>query len=88
MNFTSITMKILGQELHLSRYGNEQKHLLHLYFLPGIPLIYNGQEYGLDKRLLFFEKDFIPKKESDFFDFYKKLNKLKKKKLILILKRP
>ena len=53
------------------------------YFLPGIPLIYNGQEYGLDKRLAFFEKDFIPKKESDFFDFYKKLNKLKKENNLL-----
>jgi len=27
------------------------------YTLPGMPLIYNGQEIGLDKRLAFFEKD-------------------------------
>ena len=66
------------------RYGNGAKTFAALtYFLPGIPLIYNGQEYGLDKRLAFFEKDFIPKKESDFFDFYKKLNKLKKENNLL-----
>lgn len=27
------------------------------YTLPGMPLMYNGQEIGLDKRLAFFEKD-------------------------------
>ena len=32
------------------------------YVMPGIPLLYNGQEYSLNKRLEFFEKDFIPKK--------------------------
>ena len=48
------------------------------YVMPGIPLIYSGQEYGLDKRLEFFEKDFIPKKESSFMLLYKTLNKLKK----------
>jgi 1,4-alpha-glucan branching enzyme len=27
------------------------------YTLPGMPLVYNGQEVGLNKRLQFFEKD-------------------------------
>jgi glycosidase len=31
------------------------------YTLPGMPLIYSGQEYDLNKRLLFFEKDSFPK---------------------------
>lgn len=48
------------------------------YTFPGMPLIYSGQEAGLDKRLLFFEKDSIDwstmKKEA----FYTTLNKLKK----------
>lgn len=48
------------------------------YAMPGVPLIYSGQEYGLDKRLKFFEKDFIPKTESSFMLLYKTLNKLKK----------
>ena len=48
------------------------------YVMPGTPLIYSGQEYGLDKRLAFFEKDFILKKKSPFYDLYKNLNALKK----------
>ncbi|WP_452225100.1 alpha-amylase family glycosyl hydrolase [Lacinutrix chionoecetis] len=30
------------------------------YLTPGMPLIYSGQEYDLDHRLLFFEKDSFP----------------------------
>ena len=44
------------------------------YVMPGTPLIYSGQEYGLDKRLAFFEKDFIPKKESSYMALFTKLN--------------
>ena len=84
MNFTSNHDENTWAGTVFDRYGNGAKTFAALtYFLPGIPLIYNGQEYGLDKRLAFFEKDFIPKKESDFFDFYKKLNKLKKENNLL-----
>ena len=84
MNFTSNHDENTWAGTVFDRYGNGAKTFAALtYFLPGIPLIYNGQEYGLDKRLAFFEKDFIPKKESDFFDFYKKLNKLKKENKLL-----
>jgi glycosidase len=48
------------------------------YAMPGTPLIYSGQEYGLDKRLEFFEKDLIPKKESSYMTLFTKLNTLKK----------
>ncbi len=48
------------------------------YTLDGMPLIYSGQEAGLDKRLLFFERDPIDWKDSKYFDLYKKLNELKK----------
>jgi glycosidase len=49
------------------------------YTLPGIPLIYSGQEIGLNKRLLFFEKDTINwETDSDLPLFYSKLSKLKK----------
>lgn len=48
------------------------------YAIPGVPLIYSGQEYGLDKRLAFFEKDYIEKNESSFMSLYTTLNKLKK----------
>lgn len=49
------------------------------YVIPGMPLIYNGQEVGFNRRLQFFEKDSIDWKESKFFDLYKNLNELKKK---------
>ncbi len=41
--------------------------------LPGKPLLYSGQEVGLDKRLKFFEKDVIDWKESTLREFYSKL---------------
>ncbi len=47
------------------------------YLAPGMPLIYSGQEYDMDKRLLFFEKDTIIKKKGNFFPLYEKLGKLK-----------
>ena len=48
------------------------------YGMPGMPLIYSGQEAGLDHRLLFFEKDEIPWKDHPFKSLYTRLNKLKK----------
>jgi len=84
MNFTSNHDENTWAGTVFDRYGNGAKAFAALtYFLPGIPLIYNGQEYGLEKRLEFFEKDFIPKKKSEFFDFYKNLNKLKKENNLL-----
>ena len=84
MNFTSNHDENTWAGTVFDRYGNGAKTFAALtYFLPGIPLIYNGQEYGLEKRLEFFEKDFIPKKKSEFFDFYKNLNKLKKENNLL-----
>lgn len=48
------------------------------YTVPGMPLIYSGEEFDMDKRLLFFEKDTIPKVKGKYYDIYKKLNNLKK----------
>lgn len=53
------------------------------YSLRGMPLIYSGQEVGLDHRLSFFEKDSIDWNKAngeDYFNFYKGLNKLKQEK--------
>ncbi len=47
------------------------------FVVPGMPLIYNGQEAGLDKRLKFFEKDSIEWKENEMKDLYTKLIALK-----------
>jgi glycosidase len=52
--------------------------------VPGMPLLYNGQEAGLDKRLKFFEKDPIEWKDHKFFDIYKKLIHLKKENPVLM----
>lgn len=49
------------------------------YTLPGMPVIYTGQETGLDRALEFFRKDAAPQWEprNDYFTFYKTLNALK-----------
>lgn len=44
----------------------------------GMPLVYSGQEAGMNKRLDFFEKDLIEWKEHKFYDLYKRLFELKK----------
>lgn len=47
------------------------------YLMPGMPLIYNGQEYDLKKRLAFFEKDTIPHIQGKMYSVYEKLGRLK-----------
>jgi len=49
------------------------------FALPGIPLIYTGQEVGNTKRLEFFEKDIIQPSGGEYYtQFYKKLIAFKK----------
>jgi glycosidase len=43
----------------------------------GMPLIYSGQEYDLDHRLKFFEKDSIPKTKGKAWELLQKLGQLK-----------
>ena len=60
------------------RMGKKAEMLTALsYVLPGMPLIYSGQEYNLNHRLKFFEKDSIPKTKGKMFDLLEKLGKLK-----------
>jgi len=49
------------------------------YTIPGMPLIYSGQEAENNKRLRFFEKDTIDWNNIPLADFYRKLNNLKTK---------
>ena len=49
-----------------------------LFTLPGIPMIYSGQESRLNKRLKFFEKDTIDWGAFSDENFYKKLISLRK----------
>ena len=54
------------------------------YMLPGMPLIYSGQEAGFDHRLAFFEKDEIDWSDpQDFSSFYTALNRFKKEQKAL-----
>ena len=48
------------------------------FLIPDMPLIYTGQEAGLDKRLAFFDKDVVEWKENKFQKLYAKLISLKK----------
>lgn len=45
--------------------------------IPGMPLIYNGQEAAMDKMLAFFEKDEVDWSEIPYEDFYRELLTLK-----------
>lgn len=49
------------------------------YTLPGMPLIYTGQETGMNRAFEFFEKDKAPSWEprNAYFTFYQNLNRLK-----------
>ena len=60
------------------RMGENAEMLTALsYVLPGMPLIYSGQEYDLSHRLKFFEKDSIPKSKGKSFALLEKLGELK-----------
>ena len=60
------------------RMGDASEAMLALaYCTPGMPLIYSGQEYDMDKRLLFFEKDTINKTKGEVWPILEKLGQLK-----------
>jgi 1,4-alpha-glucan branching enzyme len=47
------------------------------YVIPGMPLIYNGQEYDFNRRLKFFVKDSLTTTKGKMFSIYVKLGQLK-----------
>ena len=53
------------------------------YMVPGMPLIYSGQEYDLSHRLKFFEKDSIPKTKRETWILLEKLGTLKNTNIAL-----
>ena len=62
------------------RLGNGAKAFAVLTtILNGMPLIYSGEEPGLNKRLAFFEKDNIEWKERPFKRYLYKITKFKEK---------
>lgn len=78
MNFTSNHDENSWNGTVEERLGDAKELFAALsYVTPGMPLIYSGQEYDMNKRLLFFEKDTIIKNKGKFFPIYEKLGKLK-----------
>lgn len=80
MNMTSNHDLNSWEGTEFERLGNLAPAFAVLsYTLPGIPLIYTGQETGLDRALEFFVKDTPPQWEprSASFEFYKTLNNLR-----------
>ncbi len=54
-----------------------------MFTMPGVPLLYSGQEVCLDKRLEFFTQDPIEWKDCDKTDFYRNLIRMKKDNIAL-----
>ena len=78
MNFTSNHDENSWNGTEYERMGDAVETFAALtYMMPGMPLIYNGQEYDLNKRLRFFEKDTIPHSVGKMMSVYEKLGKLK-----------
>ena len=48
------------------------------FVMPGMPLIYTGQEAGFNKRIRFFERDTVKFPVNEFAPFYQQLVSLKK----------
>ena len=79
MNFTSNHDENFWNGTEYERLGNATETFAALtYIMPGMPLIYNGQEYDLNKKLPLYEKDTIPHTVGNMMAIYEKLGKLKK----------
>lgn len=78
MRFTSNHDENAWKGSASERLGEAEEAFAALtYLLPGLPLIYNGQEYDAQHRLKFFEKDEILKNKGKMFKVYTALGKLK-----------
>jgi alpha-amylase len=80
MNFTSNHDENKNAGPALERLGNAFNALTVLTFtIPGMPMLFSGQEAGLNRKLEFFEKDEIDwVTGKDYSNFFQKLIKLKK----------
>jgi glycosidase len=79
MHFTSNHDENSWNGTEYERMGDAVKTMAVLSFtVPGMPLIYTGQEAGLNKRLAFFDKDQVDWSNLEMQAFYQKLVQLKK----------
>lgn len=74
MNFTSNHDENSWNGTEMERMGDARFSMAVLAStIEGMPLVYNGQETSLDRRLKFFDKDSIDWKKMDMVPFYTKL---------------
>lgn len=74
MNFTSNHDENSWNGTEMERMGEARFALAVLAAtIEGMPLVYNGQETSLDRRLKFFDKDSINWDKMDLVDFYSRL---------------
>ena len=79
MNFTTNHDENSWNGTVFERFGDGHKAFAVFAFtVQGMPLIYSGQEAGLDERLAFFEKDTIEWGDVKYQEFYTLLVDLKK----------
>lgn len=84
MYFTSNHDENSWNGTEYERMGDAAEVFAALTFItPGMPLIYNGQEYDFKKRLRFFEKDTLTKEKGKMYPVYEKLGALKNKNIAL-----
>ena len=74
LNFTTSHDVNTWEGTEYERLGaNAQAFAVLAALLPGIPLVYSGQEAALDRRLAFFERDPIAWNDYPLADFYTRL---------------
>ena len=80
MNFTSNHDENSWNGTEFEWFGEDgaATYAAFTYVIPGMPLIYTGQEYGNHKRLEFFEKDGFERKHAEQFEMYKNLNAMRR----------
>jgi len=80
MNFTSNHDENSWNGTEFERMGDASDAMAAFtYVVPGMPLIYTGQEYANNHRLEFFEKDSIDKNlDAHQFGMYQKFNHMRK----------
>ncbi|UEG49692.1 alpha-glucosidase C-terminal domain-containing protein [Ferruginibacter lapsinanis] len=80
MTFTENHDKNSWEGNQYSNFGDGlQASMVLAGVVNGMPLVYSGQEAGLNRSLAFFEKDSIHWQQHPFFNIYKKLFELKHK---------
>jgi glycosidase len=78
MNFITNHDENSWKGSEFERLGDGVKALAVMSFtIPGMPLLYTGQEFGMSERLDFFGKDTADYTENEYPEFYKSLIALK-----------